>query len=387
MSEQRYGDELEHAWDAIARGDAPVTDLDAWLVETLREVHARDHADVPDATFLHDLREELMLDRAISTTSPVSHLQMPNGRSAFVPAPTMRRVAPQSHRRSLGQFATAAIIVLALIGSFFAFGGGRLQRQAQAPVFLPAISGTPETLEPVQIETLLDATTGTLPKEAGIIVFKRLILQPSPKALVVLPLTGPVFVMVASGELTATTAGSERHLVAGDSFSPADPGQETALRATGPDEALVYLVYLQRGPDLPFPRDPTIHSLDVLINVATDASLECPCRLVLERYTVSPGNALGPQKADPLAWFALEKGELGLTLEGDRLPYTFESGQERTFSVGQYLPIDMVAPGTPMTLRNAGDAPLVLYRLTLVPGETGSPTAARPAAGAATRMG
>ena len=64
---------------------------------------------------------------------------------------------------------------------------------------------------------------------------------------------------------------------------------------------------------------------------------------------------------------------MGMTLEGETLPFRWKSGAERTFRSGQYLPA--LRPGTRMTLRNAEDDPLVLYRLTLMPMGGGTPTA------------
>lgn len=60
-----------------------------------------------------------------------------------------------------------------------------------------------------------------------------------------------------------------------------------------------------------------------------------------------------------------------MLLEG-QMPFLWEPGQERTFYRGQAWPQrpdplinPLMSGGTQMTLRNAGDDPLVLYRLTL----------------------
>ena len=401
MAERRDGDALERAWDAVRHGEAPPADVEPWLVETLQDVHARDHVPPLDPIFVQDLREELLTVATVPTTGAVDQLRMPNGRAIHLPLSTAWPAGPRGSnpdRRTLGQLATAAIVLLTLVGSFFAFGPGRLARQ-DTPVFLPAISGTPATPEAVATETLLDAMTAALPDAPGIVIFMRLtFLQPSPTPLVVLPLTGPVFLWVESGELTATVAGVEHQLAVGDLFSPDAPQQEIELRDTGDRKAAAFLVYLQSGPDLPFPRDPAVHNLEVLINGETDAGLACPCRLHLERLTLPPGTALPPQEASPLTWFALGKGVLGLTLEGENLPYLFESGKERRIHVGQDQPIEMddraalaiatlVLPGTPMTLRNAGDDPLVLYRLTLTPSEAEASNVLDPATATASPSG
>jgi hypothetical protein len=71
-----------------------------------------------------------------------------------------------------------------------------------------------------------------------------------------------------------------------------------------------------------------------------------------------------------------------MTLEGERLPFRWKSGAERTFRYGQYLPA--LQPGTRMTLRNAADDPLVLYRLTLTPIASNATTAGPASAGTPT---
>jgi hypothetical protein len=97
----------------------------------------------------------------------------------------------------------------------------------------------------------------------------------------------------------------------------------------------------------------------------------------LERLTLPLGSALPPQEASPFTWTEVGEGALGLTLEGEQLPFRWKSGAERTFRHGQYLPA--LQPDTRMTFRNAGDTPLVLYRLTLTPSDAGGSAAATPA--------
>jgi hypothetical protein len=116
--------------------------------------------------------------------------------------------------------------------------------------------------------------------------------------------------------------------------------------------------------------------VDFLISTSAEALPGGSARLLLERLTLPPGSALPPQEASPFTWTELGEGALGLTLEGEQLPFRWKSGAERTFRHGQYLPA--LQPGTRMTFRNAGDTPLVLYRLTLTPSGAGG-SAATPA--------
>jgi hypothetical protein len=92
-------------------------------------------------------------------------------------------------------------------------------------------------------------------------------------------------------------------------------------------------------------------------------------RLVAERLTLPTGSALPPYEATPFDWIELAAGTLGLTLEGDNLPEGWTGGEEQAVPAGS-LWKTRIAAGTRVTLRNAGDEPLVLYRMTLTPDST-----------------
>jgi hypothetical protein len=380
MDDVRFQTELRRVWDEIARGEPATSgELDPQLVETIQRLHTLGDVPPPDPIYTRRLQESLMHTTAmpLPLADPLAQPDR-NGQWPPTARPAIRPPLPQVQGRSaVIQLATAALLLLTLVGSLLAFGSGRLG-QRDTPAFLPAIGGTPAAPETVTTKTLLDASTGSLPSGPGIVVFKRLTLQPSPKSLVVLPLTGPVFIMVETGELTATAAGTEHRLAAGDSFSPIESEQEVALRATGAEEAVAFLVYFQSGPDHPFPRDPIVHKLEVLIDGSTDGLVGCPCRVLLEQLTLPAGRALPPQEASRWTWLTRDKGVLGVILEGEHLPFRFKTGEERTFELGQYLPIDLIQPGTRMTLRNAGGDPLVLYRLVLAPGAAGATVPGSP---------
>jgi hypothetical protein len=113
------------------------------------------------------------------------------------------------------------------------------------------------------------------------------------------------------------------------------------------------------------------HNQQILLLTPTHALPGGSVRLHLQRLTVPPGSALPAHEASPLILTSVGEGVLGMTLEG-QMPFLWEPGQERTLHRGQAWPqipdpIDnpLMSGGTRMTLRNAGDDPLVLYRLTL----------------------
>jgi hypothetical protein len=126
--------------------------------------------------------------------------------------------------------------------------------------------------------------------------------------------------------------------------------------------------------------DPVVYTVEYLITASPDGLPGGPGHLILDRLILPPGSVLPPQEARPLTWTEVREGVLGLTLEGERLPFRWTSGEERTFRLRQALPATQ--PGTQMTLRNAGDDSLILYRLTLASTEEGGSNALAPSAAA-----
>jgi hypothetical protein len=286
--------------------------------------------------------------------------------------------------------ATAALVLLTLVASFLAFGPGREARQQWAPMFIPAISGTPAAPQTVATDAILDVTTDALPAGHASIGVRRWTLRPSSEALTMPPLGGPTFITVAAGTITATVDGAEQRLTAGQRLTLAGDTAAT-FRAAGGEEAKIFELYVVpsftatgRGlgeADVDSPTwayDPVVYTAEYLITASPDGLSGGPSHLILDRLTLPPGSTLPPQQAGPLTWTEVREGVLGLTLEGERLPFRWTSGEERTFRLRQALPITQ--PGTQMTLRNAGDDPLVLYRLTLAPSEERASNAPAPSA-------
>jgi hypothetical protein len=255
----------------------------------------------------------------------------------------------------------------------------------------PAVSRfLPGDLDP-RTEILLDATTVGLPSEFAVVGVTRWALQPGPKPLIVPPHGGLVLVKVERGQLIATQHGVETRLLAGEIFAPDDDTREVILHVRGSDEAVIVVVGFQAlgfTADCAWGSDTLIQIQQLLIRAPAHALPEESVRLHLERVTVPPGSALPPQEVSPLMWTSVGEGMLGMTLEG-QMPFLWEPGQERTLYRGQawpQIPDPIINPlmsgGTRMTLRNAGDDPLVLYRLTLTPsgGEIAPP--ASPLGGA-----
>lgn len=240
----------------------------------------------------------------------------------------------------------------------------------------------------IHIETLLESTIEALPGERAIVALDRWRLRPSPTPLRMPALGGPMFMIVEAGTIIVTVGGAEQRIAAGEQLVVAGDAGGT-FRAAGTEEAIAFRVFVvpsfaatggrvvgEPGATSSWEYDPLVYSFDILLETSVEGLPGGSVRLVLEQLMVPPGSALPPQEASPLVWVAVGEGVLGLMLEGERLPFRWKSGAERKFRFAQFLP--PLQPGTRMTLRNAGDDPLVLYRLTLTPGAGEASAAGTP---------
>jgi hypothetical protein len=235
---------------------------------------------------------------------------------------------------------------------------------------------------PPETETLLDASLDALPTGHAVIALDRWRMRSGPTPLTMPALGGPVFVSVESGAITTTENGTAGHLGAGEqqAFSGAAP---VSLQTDGSEEAIAFVVYIVPGFEesgFDWSYDQTIYTVDWLISTSADALPGGAGRIMLKRRTVPVSSALPAEEAQPFVWTEVGAGVLGLTLEGEQLPFRWKSGSERTFRPAQYLPA--IHAGTRMTFRNAGDDNLLLYRLTIVPqmtaGAAGTETVGTP---------
>jgi len=248
----------------------------------------------------------------------------------------------------------------------------------------------PSDLDPTT-EMLLAATTDGLPSEFAVVGVMRWALQPSPEPLIMPPQGGPVMVLVERGHITAAQDSTETRLAAGEMFVPSDDAQEVFFQVRGAEDASILIVAFQTarfGTACFWGSNPLSHTQQVLILTPAHALPGGSVRLRLERLTVPPGSSLPAHEASPLMWTSVGDGVLGMTLQG-QMPYLWVPGHERTLYPTQpwpQIPDPIINPlvngGTQMTLRNAGDNPLVLYRLTLTPSAGGAAPPVSPLGGA-----
>jgi hypothetical protein len=230
------------------------------------------------------------------------------------------------------------------------------------------------------IETLLETTIDRMPVGRARIALDRWRLRASPQPLTMPAQGGPVTVAVEVGTLTATETGTEHTIAAGEhhTFSNTQP---VDFRAAEAEEVIVSVVYVVPGEFTieGWASDPLAHTMDYPIDSAVEDLPGGSGRILLERITLPPGSALPPQEVSPLVSWGITEGRVGITLEGERLPFRWKSGEERKFAGGESLPF--IAPGTQMTLRNAEERPVVIYRLTLTPDlAAGTPQSGTPVA-------
>jgi hypothetical protein len=166
---------------------------------------------------------------------------------------------------------------------------------------------------------------------------------------------------IETGTVLATVAGVERTMKAGD-FLVRQAGQDLVLRNTGPAKATILFFSFFQVDATVFQYDSPDITEEVPLHYTTYALPAGPLRVVCERLMLPPGTSLPYQPTD-LDWLGVGAGRVGLTLEGEGLPEYWDSGEEREFPALAALPV--LSPAWQVTLRNAGDEPLVLYRLTI----------------------
>ncbi len=165
---------IDRFWDQVAQGRADTAgDLDPADTAAIRHLHAHDDRPLPRPAFTRHLREELMHAHAIQVSEHPRRIPAP--KRPLQPPLADRPQAPHApRRRELAQFATAALVILTLVGSFFVFGPGRHARPEEERSFLPAIGATPATLDaaaPIaefvwQADTIPDRPFGELGRPA-----------------------------------------------------------------------------------------------------------------------------------------------------------------------------------------------------------------------------
>jgi quercetin dioxygenase-like cupin family protein len=245
------------------------------------------------------------------------------------------------------------------------------------PAARAAQGATPVAPVDATVETLVDIQVEGLPADEAEVWAERMRMRPGPAPVErAVPEQEPSVLAVEAGEVVFSAGGTDRRLRAGDQLViPA--GQAYAYRNAGPGEALVVTVAFPAGPFVGSEWDESQAVVEALVPPFSADLAGGAARVVLDRLALPPGAELAAE-AGPIEGYGVERGTLGVTLAGDALPYGWEAGVERSFGVGT-MP-RLIRPGTPMTLRNAGDGPLIVYRIRVSASPAGrTPVAATPA--------
>jgi hypothetical protein len=360
--------ELDRFFNDLAIGRPGVDyQLDPSLMETVRTLRAMAATPLPAPAREHvapALQAEMarLAEHHAGGTRPSPGEISPNfshfGQNGRVlNEPGMATTAAHSLRRprwlSPG-LAAAAILVLALVGGVVAARFIAAERTAMVI----------EAPEPPAVETLVDASVESPADGWTSLSVERWTFQPGSARLTIAPLEGPQWVVAETSGLVATVDGAQRDLAPGDGMLVAAGRELVLLNANDTTAAALRGLATTGFSHEEYDRD----SISRQIALDTEAHEALPrgsSRIVFERMTLHAGTTLLIEPATGQDWVGVAAGRLGLTLVGDSLPGSWQSGREREFAVGDKLP--GLVPGTHVTLRNVGDDPLVLLRLRVMP--------------------
>jgi uncharacterized cupin superfamily protein len=388
LPSREHQDELNRFWNAVVAGEGPddafaLEAEEMQLVRSLQRAGAAAVEDSPPDLAWSRVRARLAAEDG--TARPLAQTRLltipasvvtPNGHAASVPTPRHAETRHLWSRWLMSSLATAALLVLTVIGSLVATGVLAPGAGLRLPM-LPAISGALSVDNGIVTETLLEASAKSLPDGNATAQLGFHVLQPGVSGY--WPAVGTRFFTVDQGAVEILVSGAAHVLNAGDQLTLETPEGFT-MRNVGDVEARVMEVDALDAEAVTSPTnathyysDPTGGRVDwVIVTAATlpdDAS-----HAKVERITVLPDVALDPFAATGLEWIGIAQGRLGVTLEGERLPFRWDSGEERTYGRFQQLP--PIRAGTDVTLRNAGADPLVLYRLAIAPSPGAAPESA-----------
>lgn len=387
--DRQHADELNRFWNAAATGEAPEGEfgLETEEMQFIRSLQRAGAGAAPESS--PDLAWTRVRARIAPGPDPLAQLRVLTIPASAVAAnghaspPRPRSVAPSLRpwsRRFLSSLATAALLVLTVIGSLIASGMLRPGAGLRLPT-LPGTSGALSVDNGIVTETLLDTPVKSLPDGHATVSYGLLQLQPGvtrnwPG------IDGTIVVTVDRGTVEVRTGAETRRLEAGE-YLVFETADGFTTRNVGPGEAQLSEVALLNAVAASFgPQDgqPFSNSLSGRMEWPIRVGTMLPGgagRTLLERVMLPPGAALPSQISTGLDWVGIEQGRLGVKLKGDQLPFRWDPGEERIYGVSQQPP--PARPGTEVIMRNAGDTPLILYRLAIAPMPPAAAESAAPA--------
>jgi hypothetical protein len=341
---------LNRLWNAQSAAEPvetpPACEVDSALIDALAILYERDDARLPDPRFL-DRLEQTLLERLAATTATMPLAATPvslNGRAETALSPDRFAPGQLSARRRrdwlLAQLATAALVLLTLVGSVVALRGARpLMSQEERPAFIPAIEEIPEAT------TLVDALVTAWPSGGPpfFASIERITFDPGAVEAASTDRTGmgPDLFTVESGQVTVTADGPVV-VTRGPAEQMADPTTAAAGTTIVLDVGDRFFapaeVSFQRRNDAPAPAsvldfqvsdvEPAHHALTVhyqriMPDKIFNAVPPEPSQIALRRLRLQAGTALPIGELSGLQMLYVEEGTLDLMGEraaGDLVP-------------------------------------------------------------------
>jgi hypothetical protein len=160
---------LRAYWDGVVHGNPTgPDDLDPSTAATVQRLHALYQPPLPTPEFRDQLKEALVATTMHPESGLISHPWMsrsgrsPNDHLVRRPLPSIVQAsAPARGRWILAHVATAALLILMMVGSLVLFGPGRAHRQEEAPDAIPALGATAST--PASADPTAVLAPGTTP--------------------------------------------------------------------------------------------------------------------------------------------------------------------------------------------------------------------------------
>ncbi len=394
------GHRLSEHLDAVVTGQATRShDLEPALVATVERFFAADDTPVPPSGLADHLWEDLMDSVPTMSLVPPSPASRPDHDNSTPPRfwATMR---PHNRASALAYLATAALLVLTLIGGLLAVIGPQRLLDPEQRSIIPAITGTPEQALPAGViaDVVLRATIAQLPSSERThqLALYRVELAPGAAERAgghANTGVGADLFTVEAGQVTVEAV-SPVMVTRAVANSPAAPSLAQPSRVVVLDVGdQVYVPsgvsYRRRNHGL-IPASllgfsigtigDTVHTWSLPAGVTyvhglpytlPDTFPAAPVEATVHRLTLAPGAELAIRDLPGLELVAVEAGALDLVYAKPRTPAT----PERAFTIHAGSGAETFGR-TPeqAVLANRGSEPLVMLTASVVPAGTGVAT-------------
>jgi mannose-6-phosphate isomerase-like protein (cupin superfamily) len=399
-------DRLSEHLDVVFSGDIIRSGgLDPTLGDVIERFFAADDAPGPPPGLADQIWKELSERAALPALAPYELASHPE-RNGRVPIPFRRNAQPERDSSALAYLATAALIVLTLVGGILASRGSlRLPGPDEQAAIIPAIANTPEGRVPADDSAdavLLRETIEQMPSAGGThqLALYRATLAPGAvepvgsqtdngvgnevftieSGQVTVEADAPVIVTRAVKSPAAASSlvepGTAIVLDVGDQlFAPS--GVSFRRRNDGPTPATLLGFSIGNVGDLvqTFSSPPGVTYAHGLPFKLLSVFPAVPIDTTVRRLTLAPGAELAVRELPGLQLVYVESGTLDLVYDGAETTGT--PGPAFTIQAGSGTDTFGRTPEQAV-LANRGDVPLVILTASLVPANAGESTPQEP---------